>query len=251
MSNAIFVAWRSGGNADGHWGPVGKLERIEDGFRFRYTLGAKRLAGFHPFPGMNRLNEVYESRELFPLFANRLLDSSRPEYRSFLEWGGFDPDLPPDPIAVLGVTGGRRETDQLELFPSPMPDGEHCYLTKFFLHGLRWSPESAILRVGKLKPSEWLGLIPDVCNPHDPGAVAVRTQDEGGRYIIGYVPRYLAPDVRKLCLNCDPKLLDCRVERLNPNAPPQFRLLCRLRACWPEGFEPCSDETYQPINEMK
>lgn len=251
MSNAVFVAWRSGGETTGKWGPVGRLERIPSGYRFVYTQGARTLEGFHPFPGMSNVEAVYESRELFPLFANRLLANSRPEYQSFLEWSGFGPDNPPDPIAILSVTEGRRATDLLEILPCPRPDMDGCFQTKFFLHGLRWSPPSAVERIGTLKPGEWLGLMPDINNPYDSNAVAVRTMDTGGRFMIGYVPRYLAYDVRTLCLSCTPDATQLTVERVNATAPLEFRLLCRLRACWPESFRPFEGDLYQPIPQVE
>lgn len=249
MNQGVFVAWRSGGDSTGNWGPVGKLERIESGYRFIYTQGARKLEGFHPFPGMDDLDAVYESMELFPLFANRLLAPSRPEYQSYLEWGGFDPDNPPDPIALLSITEGRRTTDQIEIVPCPLPDGEGCYLTKFFLHGIRWSAPEAVKRINRLQPDERLGLMPDINNPVDPNAVAVRTMDPAGNHIIGYVPRYFASDVRKISLSCGAEATVLTVERVNQNAPLQFRLLCRLRACWPDHFIPCTSELYLPIPE--
>ena len=117
MTNVLFVACRSGDSAGGRWGPVARLEHGLTGYRFLYTRGAKTLPGFEPFTEMPRLNDVYESDELFPLFANRLLSEKRPEYQAYLTWGGFDPNDPPDPLALLAVTGGRRATDQLEVFP--------------------------------------------------------------------------------------------------------------------------------------
>jgi hypothetical protein len=119
--NALFVAWRSGSPAQSGWGPVGRLEHDGQLFRFFYTRGARR-PGFRPFPQMENLDRIYESEELFPLFANRLLPNSRPEYEACLQWSGFDPKHPPDPIVILGVTEGIRQTDAIEVFPCPVPD---------------------------------------------------------------------------------------------------------------------------------
>jgi len=104
----------------------------------------------------------------------RLLSRSRPEYEAYLTWGGFDPNNPPDPLAILGVTEGIRQTDSLEVFPCPAPDAEGCYVAKFFLHGVRWMPAVAIERVDELRSGEPLALMLDVQNPHDRWAVAVR-----------------------------------------------------------------------------
>jgi len=249
--NRLFVAWRSeagSGQTTVGWRPVGVLERTPaGGYRFVYTNGARNLPGFHPFPGMADLNAVYESDELFPIFANRLLNERRPEYRPSLVWSGFDPDNPPDPIALLGVTEGRRQTDALEVFPCPQPDAGGCFVNKFFLHGVRYMPPAAVERINRLAHGEPLVLMFDDFNAYDRMAVAVRTNDAEGRFMIGYVPRYLAYDVRLLCNECHPDFIDLRVERLNASAPLQQRVLCRMNSCWPAGFNPCSGEDFQPI----
>lgn len=247
MSQELFIAWRAGGAAQGRWGPVGRLSRVADGYRFVYTRGARALEGFRPFPDMPRLDAVYESEDLFPLFANRLLARSRPEYEAYLTWGGFDPRCPPDPIALLGVTEGMRQTDSLELFPLAQPDADGRYLSRFFLHGLRWMPAAAQARTTQLVPGERLGLMLDVSNEFDPNAVAVRTSDGHDQLMIGYVPRYLAADVRRLCAASDPDAVKLTVARVNPNAPLQHRLLCQLRARWPQGFSPCTSDEYLPM----
>ncbi len=250
MSNALFIAWRSGGPNAGKWAPVGRVDLVNNEYRFVYTKGAEMLPDFRPFPGMPNFNSVYVSSELFPLLSNRMLARSRPEYESFLTWGGFDPNVHPEPLALLGVTEGLRQTDAVEMFPCPEPDEEGCYLSKFFLHGVRWMPPEAQERIALLKSDEQLGLMPDISNPHDRDAVAVRTFDPKGRFIIGYVPRYLAKDVRELCVSCDPDFVTLHVERLNIDAPLQQRVLCRMNACWPQGFQPCNSEAFEPIVEL-
>lgn len=250
MTNALFVAWRSGEPTGGEWGPVGVLERAEKGgYRFAYTQGARTLPGFRPFPGMSDLNEVYESDELFPIFAIRLLNKRRPEYKPWLIWSGFDPDHPPDPIAILGVTEGLRATDSLELFSCPIPDAGGCYANKFFLHGVRHMPEAARERVDRLQNGEPLGFMFDVSNPYDRQAVAVRTCDTAGQFLIGYVPRYLAREFHRLDDACGAGSVQLAVERVNIGAPFQQRLLCRMTGCWPADYSPCADDEFQPIVE--
>lgn len=240
--SALFVAWRGGDPQNGVWGPVGRLEFDSGVYRFFYTRGARTLAGFRPFPQMDNLNAVYESEDLFPVFSNRLLSSSRPEFDAYLCWGGFDPDNPPEPISILSVTQGIRQTDSIEVFPCPAPDIDGCYINKFFLHGVRWVGQVALDRIARLKPNESLNLVPDPHNEFDPQAVAVWTAD-GMR--LGYVPRYLAGDIGRLLSDCS--YIELFAERVNQDAPLQQRVLCRLHACWPEGFLPCSDEAYSPI----
>ena len=241
---ALFVAWR-GTDPEHGWGPVGRLDFDAGVYRFYYTRGAQTVVGFRPFPGMEDLDRVYESDSLFPLFANRLLSPSRPEYEAFLRWGGFNADLgnPPDPTAILGVTEGIRQTDSVEVFPCPLPDFDGCYVNKFFLHGVRWMNQSGFDRIGRLAEGEALSVSPEPTNQSDPYAVAVLT---GESTKIGYLPRYLARDVGHLHSTC-PGMFDLSVQRLNADAPLQQRVLCRMRACWPENFIPCSGDAFQPI----
>lgn len=240
--NALFVAWRPSTPHEG-WRPVGRLEHDGGLYRFFYTHGATK-PGFRPFAQMDQLDQVYESEELFPVFANRLLSESRPEYEDFLRWGGFDVANRPDPIVILSVTEGLRQTDAIEVFPCPQPDSESCYLNKFFLHGLRWMPDEALDRIARLETGEPLKLMPDPQNDYDPNAVGVRTDID--RMLIGYIPRYLSPDVLQLFYSCD-GYSEVFVERVNRDAPLQNRVLCRMRACWPEGFVPCTGEDFEPI----
>ncbi|HQU42617.1 MAG TPA: HIRAN domain-containing protein [Pirellulales bacterium] len=242
--NSLFVAWRPGTPQETGWRPIGRLEHDGQLYRFYYTRGAVN-GGFRAFAQMEQLDQVYESESLFPVFANRLLPSSRPEYEAYLRWSGFDPDNPPDPIVVLGVTEGIRQTDAIEVFPCAIPDGEGCYLNKFFLHGVRLVPRWAIERINELQPGDKLCLMPDLQNPVDPRAVAVRT--DADRVMVGYVPRYLAHDAGILLSKCDVYFVELVVDRVNHDAPLQNRLLCRMRGCWPDGFRPCSSEEFAPI----
>jgi len=242
--NSLFVSWRPALPEGAGWRPVGRLEHDGDLYRFWYTRGAKK-EGFRPFSQMQQLDQVYESVELFPLFANRLLSESRPEYEDYLRWSGLDPDHRPDPIVVLGVTEGIRQTDAVEVFPCPRPDESGCYSNKFFLHGIRWMPPAAIERISRLQTDERLKLLPDVQNEHDRHAVAVRTDAE--RMLVGYVPRYFAHDLQHLFSGCDTDFIRLSVDRVNLDAPLQNRVLCRIQACWPDGFQPCSGDDFAPI----
>jgi len=132
MKKALFVAWRTRDPDHPGWGPVGRLEFEEGIYRFFYTHGAQSLPpGFQPFAQMDDLEQVYESTELFPLFANRLLSERRPEYDAYLRWSGFEHANPPDPMTILAVTEGQRQTDAVEVFPCPVPGG--LLLEPFFL----------------------------------------------------------------------------------------------------------------------
>lgn len=242
--NSLFVAWRPDYPDQSGWRPIGCLEFEAPVYRFYYTRGAEN-PDFTPLWGMDDLNQVYESTELFPVFDNRLLKKSRAEYLDFLQWSGFAHETPPDPIAILAVSEGRRQTDRIEVFPCPNPDVEGCFLNRFFLHGISWLDSKSVDRVNRLEPDETLKLMPDPQNDHDPHAVAVRCVED--RAFVGYVPRYLARDIGKLFRECSAEGISVKVNRVNLDAPLQNRVLCEMRACWPDGFRPCSDEAFLPI----
>ena len=61
---------------------------------------AQKRPDFKPFPGMTDLSQIYISKELFPMFSNRLLNSRRQEYKNVLQWSGFSDNEAPDPLAM-------------------------------------------------------------------------------------------------------------------------------------------------------
>lgn len=246
MNTTVFIAWRGGSAERGEWSPVARLDHSQGEYRFVYTQGARTLTGFHPFPGMAELGVVYRSRALFPMLTNRLLSRSRPEYQAWLTWSGFDPRSPPDPLAILGVTEGIRQTDALEVFPQPIADAEGHYASHFFVHGLRHACDRALARLAELRANAVLGVELEDDNAHDSHAVAV-LDDGTERLHLGYVPRYLARDVRALVAHNGIETIDMRVARVNHGAPLQMRLLCTLRTPWPRGFAPCAGAEFQPL----
>lgn len=250
MNKAVFIAWRGGSEDNGHWSPVASLQHVAGEYRFLYTQGARMLPGFRPFPGMPDLEEVYCSETLFPLLANRLLARSRSEYQAWLRWSDFDPADLPDPLAILGVTEGIRQTDALEVFPRPEPDSQGWYRSRFFLHGLRHASEAARGRIAEMRPDDRLEIEVEDDNRFDPRAVAVLT-DGQERLKLGYVPRYLARAVRGLIAAQGMGAIDVRVVRVNIGAPLQMRLLCNLTTPWPANFEPCAGEEFAPLADER
>ncbi len=252
-TQSIFVAWHTE-QPSPRWGPVGRVDALEMGFgksiyRFCYTLGARSFEGFHPFDGMEDLDAVYHSEELFPMLVNRLLPSSRPEYNDFLRWNNFDPADPPEPLVLLQRSEGIKKTDAIEVFPCPVPDNHGCYLNYFFVHGMRYHLDSpaAIHAVGLLHGGDRLTLRCEPDNPEDPFAVAI----DAGTTPIGYTPRYLAHDLTRLMRDCPNGSINLFVQRVNPDAPFQQRLLCRMHGCWPVDFSPCSGPEFESIPKLE
>jgi hypothetical protein len=246
----LLLAWREPVNQK--WCPIGRLIHKGGLYVFAYTKGAAALASastFVPVPSFERLDAIYYSEELFPVFANRLLPTTRPDYQDFLLYLGVEESGGVDPLAILDKSGGRKATDNYEVFSIPDRGPDGTYEFDFFAHGLRYLPEPSKQRVEKLKVGDDLLLALDVQNPHDTDAVLMRTNDleESDRFIVGYCPRYLSKDVSE-GLKFRPTSANLRVLRLNqPPAPMQYRLRCRLTMTWPSDQVPFSDPRFEPI----
>lgn len=83
----LFLAWKDPVSLA--WFPIGRLTFDGKLYRFVYiqgVLSAHQKADFPPLWSFPDLDRVYESPELFPLFANRLLRRSRPDYPDFVKW---------------------------------------------------------------------------------------------------------------------------------------------------------------------
>lgn len=238
----LYLAWRDPKSRG--WFPVGRLSFDGKVYRFVYTRGVKQSPNFIPFARMEDLTTIYESDELFPVFANRLLSKKRPEYQAFLHWLNTQPGED-DPLTLLAYGSGIRETDLLALFPCPERGADNKYRVQFFSHGLRYLLPEAIPRIHALSSGERLYLMPDPQNKHDPEAVALRTDEPVT--LVGYCPRYLAGDFLLLLRESGTENTKVIVEKVNQEAPIQLRLLCTLTADWPENFRPCSGELYEAL----
>ncbi|MGN2246942.1 HIRAN domain-containing protein [Frateuria sp. GZRR35] len=239
---ALFVASQ---NPDTRaWTPVGKLTRTSDGYRFAYTKGILDFPNFTPFGRMSDVTVPYLSKELFPLFANRILAKNRPEHSEYLGWLGLSATKH-DELEELSRTGGLRATDSLELIPCPAPSPDGFYEEFFFCRGLSHLPAATQSRANELVRGERLYILRDIQNGWDSDALALRTDDPVS--LVGYAPAYFARDFSELLRRQGPNSAVVTVEKVSPSAPLQYRLLCRLRAPWPEGFSPCSEERFKEI----
>ncbi|MBI4203837.1 MAG: hypothetical protein HY527_02315 [Betaproteobacteria bacterium] len=239
---ALYVTWQDPETR--RWYPVGRLTYKDGTYAFAYTRGAKASTNFVPFGRMVNLDVVYLSNELFPLFANRMLPKSRPDYREYLSWLGLD-ESKADELAVLARSGGQRATDTLEIVPCPEPTPDNNYVAYFFAHGLRYMSDKDQERVTTLNVGDRLFLMRDVQNRADPMALLMRTGDPMS--MVGYVPRYYSAEFSAVMDRVGQEYVQVSVERVNPDAPSNFRLLCKLVAPWPVGFAPCSQDQFEPL----
>jgi hypothetical protein len=240
----LYVAWR---RPDGLTLPVGVLSRVSDDagrrFRFVYLKRAEGLDGFELLPGLPDLHRLYDEQSLFPVFANRVMPRERSDYASFIEQ--LDLTGEADPFEVLARSEGVRSTDRIEVFPCPRRDDNRALTTLFFARGIRHVPEASAA-VEQLSRGDELALVDDSGNDVNPRAFLLNTQT--GEQV-GWAPDYLVETIHDLReLNGESPTV--HVEHVNPpTVAPHLRLLCRLSAVWPHGFEPFSGPEFQPIVE--
>ncbi|MBD3676057.1 MAG: DNA-binding protein [Planctomycetaceae bacterium] len=245
VEHALFVAWQNPISRSFY--PVARLAQVvqsvcSECFEFVYIQNARDAEGFQPFSSFPDFKQIYRSKELFPLFANRVPSSNRSDYQEYLRYLGL-PDANNSPITLLSRSSGQRRTDTLELFPLPTFEPDFGYRTWFWSHGIRHLESSNQERVLKLAKEEEIFPSIDQSNTFDSQAIKLLSNDQ---IHIGFMPSYLLDDahtLQEMCQTCE-----IFVERVNPSpAPVQQRLLCRLESCWPDGFIPYSSTKYQPI----
>ncbi|MEW8200457.1 MAG: hypothetical protein AB2777_22765, partial [Candidatus Thiodiazotropha endolucinida] len=134
---ALYIAWQDPENR--RWHTVGRLSREHGHYQFMYTKGAQKSPRFNYLGRMQDKEKVYHSDSLFPLFANRVLDASRPEYPDYLSWMGINGEV--NEMELLARSGGRRGTDKLCVYPEVEVNDQGEIVLYFFSHGLRYLNE--------------------------------------------------------------------------------------------------------------
>jgi hypothetical protein len=246
VSSTLFLAWQAP-DPTRAWFPIGRLDASVEkrDFVFQYTQGALQaheLAGFSPLLAFPEFSRRYEASELFPLFKNRVLESNRKDFAEYLGWLELDP-AHADPIEILSLTGGERQTDSLEVFPQVQKLADGTVSCRFFLHGLRHVPDAARARAERLVPDEALQVAIEVNNPATGYAVQLQTQDG---HLIGWAPRYLVNDLRAALLK--QATVSATVRRINRmGAPFARRVMIELRGGVPDDFVPMTSNEYRVL----
>ncbi len=247
-NRTLYLAWqdrrREQRPLPREWFPIGRLDIADTStYRFRYIQGAQRAtqeAGFEPLLDFPRLDRFYESHELFPLFKNRILSSKRKDFARYVE----TLDLPSsvEPIEMLQVDGGLRQTDNFEVFPKIEKEADGSFCARFFLHGWRHVNEDSQKRLDRLQRGDKLYMAIELTNPVTQLAVQLQTLDY---YMIGWAPRYLVEDLAAAI--AETRNYEASVVRLNPvPAPSKQRLLVELKGHWAQ-HEPMSSADYEPL----
>ena len=242
MENKLVLSWRNPVNRT--WVSVGILEHKDEKFYFNYTNGAKDN-DFIAFSQMNELNKTYVSEELFPLFKNRLLSKTRPEYEDFISWLNIDKNDSHD-LKELSRSRGIRATDNLQLFPYPEKDLYGNYEVLFFSHGVSHIAKHYVKRLLELKVNDKLLIFKDIKNESDSLALGLRTNEDPVE-LLGYCPSFFVSDFNKLLELNGATEVNISVEKVNFDAPVQMKLLCKLKTRWPKNFEPFENDEFKKI----
>lgn len=240
----LVLAWQN--PQDRMWVPIGLLEAdpSQSQYQFYYLNGVRAVSQnerFKPLQPMDHLNEVYFSDKLFPLFKNRLLPKSRPEYQAYLNWLDLNSDA--SLVQELALTNGFKLTDSFQLYALPNQVAD-AYEMTFFAHGIQYLSACAQERTLQLKSEETLFVMKDFQNPYDPHALCLRTQAPAE--IVGYIPKIYADDLEPFLFQRE--TINVSVIKVNPQAPSQLRLLCQLRTSKLNDYIPFSTSAFKPYN---
>lgn len=238
----LFLAWQDK-KPSCAWFPVGQLDAdVEHSlYRFRYIKGVRKAMkeGFTPLLDFPELKGDYRSSELFPLFRNRVMNPTRPDFSDYLQ----SLDLPEkaNPIEILARNGGTRVTDTYEVFPKLTKHEDGSFTSRFFLHGWRNINEEAKTRLSELTEEEELYVTLELTNPATRLAVQIQTTDY---HMIGWAPRYLVHDLARAMTDSKGRY-EAKVARMNSNTViSKQRILIEMRGYW-DKHEPMSSNDYQ------
>jgi hypothetical protein len=242
---SLFLAWQAPNRL---WFPVGRLDTdsARDLYVFEYTRGAlkaQKEAGFEPLIAFPNFEQRYESPESFPLFKNRVLDPHRKDFLAYLRSLDLDAEHS-DPLEILAISGGERQTDSFEVFPKIEKCPDNSFACRFFLHGLRHISEEARQHALSLRPQESLRVSIEMNNPTSEFAIRLSTEEY---QFLGWAPRYLVPDLLRAI--AEHPRVQAKVIRVNDlGTPLNRRVLIELSGHLPATFEPMSSSDFQTIH---
>lgn len=240
---SVYILWQDKSHSGRMWHPVAKLIQCESGaYSLTYTQGAKNPR-FQPFSRMSDKNKAYSSDELFAFLKNRIPPSSRPEHEDLFRW--CDLESSANYLDLLSVSGGEKVTDNYRVISLPERKNNQ-YINTFFVSGIRYLSDDQKKIIEAFPHNHQLDYKFEDDNINDPQAVLLLDKDQELK--IGYYPKYLTNDLRKLD-RLAAESIKIEVVRVNETAPEQFKLLCRTISDWPLHFSPCDDLDFQDYKE--
>lgn len=240
QAHLVYLAWQC--PATRAILPVGRLvKHARNDYEFAYIRAVRRAQelGFEALVSFPDLNATYRSADLPPLFHNRVMRSSRPDYPAFVAELGLATDA--GPLPQMARSGGRRTTDELEVFapPARLPDGR--WETDILIRGVRHVPHAEDA-VSKLAVGDRLLVMTDFQKEQGAEALVLRTIQQE---FVGYLPAYLARELAGQSSEIA-QALAVTVAKINPHpANVHHRLLCRVE--FPPEISLFSSDEYLPL----
>lgn len=237
----LFIAWQEPDSR--RILPIARLLKHNGGYEFAYINAVEEATrlGFHPLLTFPDLDGVYVTEMLPPLLTNRLMPRTRPDFAGYVGELGLSVEQA-EPFAVLARSGGRRETDSLEIFAAPLQCA-NGYEGFFLARGVRHLPESEAALASQ-KPGDRLFVMADVQNETNPAALLLRT---GPKHAVGYVPDHLANELHDA--GADLTTVRITVSQVNaPPAPQLHRLLCHFNCPTTLGEKLYQGRRYHPLS---
>lgn len=235
---SVFVMWQDS-TGTRMWHPVAKLtQQTSSGYTLSYTKGAQHKR-FSFFPNMQDISKSYNSDRLFSFFRNRLIPESRPEHDSMFEWSDLSTNSK-DYLELLAISGAEKKTDHFRIVNLPKNE-DGFYRIKFFVSSINYLDEIEKNSVALLKSGDRLTHQFDQENLVDLDATILLKEDN---VRVGYLPHYLCRDLKNLLEYLGENEICIKVLKVNLNAPSQFKVLCELKAPWPEKFNAFNDDEF-------
>lgn len=249
----LLVLWQHPGTREIH--AIGRLSHDADRFTFAYTRAAADIVNFRPLLGFNDLHRHYSSSALPAVFGQRVMARDRPDYATYVQSLGLDPERA-TPWEQIVHSGGTRHGDTLQFMAVPrVVDGRAraCFLVNGLSH-IAESPREIVggrtiqvdseqheATVQSLRSGDLVQLQAEVKNPRDQNAVLVTL----GEIPLGWAPRFLAPSLRDL-MSAGP--IPARVERAAPpNTPAHTRIVLDIDLPAPSSFEFDRAQRWAPL----
>lgn len=241
----LFLSWED--HDTPRWFPIGRLDADAEFplYRFRYTRGAELAqneVGLPLLPEFPELDKKYESPNLFPIFQNRIMSPRRADFPEYLR--ALNIPNTATPIDVLAANGGRRATDNFEVFPKIDKQEDGGFTCRFFLRGWRHINKESQEHILKLECGESVYMTLELTNPATRLAVQIQTIDY---HMIGWAPRYLVHDISAAMLESLGEY-KAWVVQVNPmHVPSNKRVLIEMQGRWDNDHGPMSGPDFQPL----